>query len=200
MQDKKGVSKGIKFWAFTIVIFVIGIIGWAFYDHYSQPADVEEITLDGGRISLTYADDANLFAIFNATPTSDLVGTKFDSADLFFDFTIKTEILDANFVEYEIILIKDEKNSTALEGNVKVYLEKEDSGTYSSVFDPEIFIANVDDDDNIAGSAMSIYKNKRKSSGNDNYRLRMWISDAAVYSSDVIQNFGVKIAIKGKAK
>ena len=40
---------------------------------------------------------------------------------------------DAEYIEYQIVLVKDEKASSALDSNIKVYLEKEDSGTYSKV-------------------------------------------------------------------
>ena len=198
MENKKSVSKGLIFVVIVIVLLVGAAIGGAFYLHLNQTQDVEEKTLDGGAISLTYVDEVNLFTIENAIPTSDLVGTVSDSAEMFFDFTVKTTIEEANEIEYEIILVKDETVSTALNENIKVYLEKSESGTYVEVAGPEVFTVN--DDLDLDGDAMSIYKTSTKSSGNDNYRLRIWLSDTAVYDASELQNFGVKVAIDGKAK
>ena len=199
MENNNRVSKRIIVGIICIILFVILILVGAIYVYYSTPKSVETKQLNGGNISFTYTDDENLFVIQNAIPTSDLVGTKYDSADLYFDFTVKTEIEDANYIEYEILLLKDDKHSTALENNIKVYLEKETKGAYVGVVEPLVFSANYDDKA-LNTSAMSIYKQKRTSDGNDNYRLRMWISDTAILSSEQVQNYGVKVMIKGVAK
>ena len=47
---------------------------------------------------------------------------------------------------------------------------------------------------------MSVYEEKTTTNRTDNYRLRMWISDKAVFSPEEIQNYTVKIAIKGEAR
>ena len=99
MENKKGISKGILIICLVIVLLVVAIVVGAFYIHNNQPVNVVEENLIGGSVALTYSDDENLFVIENAIPTSDVVGTKFDSAELFFDFTVKTEIEDANYVE-----------------------------------------------------------------------------------------------------
>ncbi len=198
MENKKSVSKGLIFGVIIIVMLVGAVIGGAFYLHLNQVQDVDEKTLDGGAISLTYVDEVNLFTIENAIPTSDLVGTVSDSAETFFDFTVKTTIEEANEIEYEIILVRDETVSTALNENIKVYLEKCESGTYVEVAGPEVFTVN--DDIDLDGDAMSIYKTSTKSSGNDNYRLRIWLSDTAVYDASELQNFSVKVVINGEAK
>lgn len=199
MENKKGISKGILIICLVIVLLVVAIVVGAFYIHNNQPVDVVEENLTGGSVALTYSDDENLFVIENAIPTSDVVGTKFDSAELFFDFTVKTEIEDANYVEYEIILVKDEKTSSSLNDNIKVYLEKEKRGTYSKVVEPIIFKSNITDIE-LGNDLMSVYKQKKTTSGSDNYRLRLWVSDTAVFNAGEVQNFGVKVAIKGIAK
>lgn len=199
MENKKGISKGILITCLIIVLLVVAIVVGAFYIHNNQDVDIIEENLTGGSVSLTYSDDENLFVIENAIPTSDVVGTKLDSAELFFDFTVKTEIEDADYVEYEIILVKDEATSTALNENIKVYLEKEKSGTYSKVVAPTVFDSNTIDAE-LGDDLMSVYKQKKTSSGSDNYRLRLWVSDTAVFNIGDIQNFGVKIALKGIAK
>lgn len=199
MENKKGVSKRIVIYSISIFLFVVGIIIGAFYIYSNQPVDVIEEDLTGGAISLTYSDDENLFVIENAVPTNDTVGMTYDSAELFFDFTVKTEMEDANSIHYDIVLVKDETVSTSLNENIKVYLEKENNGTYVKVADPMVFSANYKDSE-LGNNAMKVYSHVKSKSGNDNYRLRLWLSDTAVFNSGDVQNFGVKVAIKGSAK
>lgn len=199
MGVKRSVSKGVVIACIIIVILVACIVGGTFYIYYGSPKEVYQESLTGGNISLTYSDEENLFAIENAIPTSDIVGKAYDSADLFFDFTVKVDIEDANYIEYDVLLVKDETLSTAINNNIKVYLEKEKNGSYVKVAGPELFTSNLDDEQ-IGNSVMSIYKEKHTESGNDNYRLRMWLSDSAKINAGEIQNYAVKVALKGKAK
>lgn len=199
MENKKGISKGVWFCSAIIILLVIGIIVGAFYIYNKQPVNVAEENLSGGEIALTYSDEENLFVIENAIPTSDLVGTKYDSAELFFDFTIKTELEDANSLSYDVILVKDDILSTAKNENIKVYLEKQTNGSYVKVTDPIVFKTNLNDKE-LGENLMKIYTHKKSKSGNDNYRLRIWVSDTAVFDAGEIQNFGVKVAVKGSAK
>lgn len=199
MEVKKGVSKGVVICCLIIVLLVVGIVGGAFYIYYGSPEEVHQETLDGGKIALSYVDEENLFLLENLIPTSDLVGTVYDSADMFFDFTVNVDIEEANNIEYEVLVVKDETLSTALNTNIKIYLEKEENGNYVKVAGPQIFSSNVEDSD-LGNSVMSLYKMQRKSNGNDNYRLRLWLSDTAVVTPNEIQNFGIKVALKGKAK
>lgn len=199
MESKKGISKSVLFGSLVIVLLVVGIVIGAFYIYDNQPVDVIEQNLSGGDISLTYSDEENLFVIENAVPTSDIVGTKYDSAELFFDFTVKTELEDANSISYDVILVKDDISSTSLNENIKVYLEKQNNGTYVKVIDPIIFKPNLKDAE-LGNDVMKVYTQTKNKSSNDNYRLRIWLSDTAVFNAGEIQNFGVKIALKGSAK
>ena len=199
MESKKGISKGVLFISILIFLLAVGIVVGAFYIHNNQPVDVVEENLSGGAIALTYSDEENLFVIENAIPTSDLVGTKYDSAELFFDFTVKTELEDANSISYNVILVKDDILSTAKNENIKIYLEKQINGSYVKVVEPTIFKPNLNDGE-LGDNAMSIYTYSKSKSGSDNYRLRMWVSDTAVFNAGEIQNFGVKVAVKGSAK
>ena len=199
MEVKKGVSKGVIICCIIIVLLVGSIVAGALYIYYGTPEEVYQETLDGGKISLSYSDDENLFFLENLIPTSDLVGTVYDSADLFFDFTVNVDIEEANNIEYEVLLVKEEILSTSLNTNIKVYLEKQENGNYVSVAGPDVFTSNVEDSE-LANSVMSVYKTKKESNGNDNYRLRLWLGDTAIVSPNESQKFGVKVALKGKAK
>lgn len=199
MENKKGISRKIIIISFCIVILILGIIGGAFYIQKSQPVDVIEETLPGGSVSLTYTDEENLFVIEKAIPTSDVVGTVSDAAELYFDFTVTTDMDEASLIKYSVLLVKDESVSTAINENIKVYLEKQVDGTYKKVGDPKLFENNYKDEQ-IGNTIMKVHEQKKRESGSDNYRLRIWLSDTAVLDSKDNQNFGVKVAVVGTAE
>lgn len=198
MENNKGISKKMWFIIVGIVLVVVAIIVIAAMVFYNQPSDVEIDELNGGEVSLTYTDDENVFTISGAQMMSDTDGMNQDAVDKYFDFTVSTDISNANNIEYSIILVKDEKNSTALNENIKIYLEKQNSGSFEKVFGPEVFDANIKEG-TYEGDAMTILKATKKNSTKDNYRLRMWLAvDSQVNAGD-IQNFTVKIIVDGKA-
>ena len=198
MENKKGIAGKVWLIIICIILVVFAIIGVAGYIHYSKPANVDYEEESGGDVSLTYTDDVNEFVITNAVKMSDADGMAQSAADKYFDFTVSTDISNANNIEYSIILVKDETLSTSVDENVKIYLEKQNSGSFVSLFEPKVFSANIKTG-KYDGEAMTIYKTSRKQSGKDNYRLRMWISDTAVLTEGQIENFGVKIIVDGKA-
>lgn len=198
-KEKRGISKIIIVLCILILLMVCAIIFIVYRDEKSKPAKVYQEGVLGGDISLTYTDDKNLFAIENVLQTSDSVGVLYDSAELFFDFTVNVELDAADNVEYEILLIKDEDFSTALNNNIKVYLEKEIDGKFISVVDPVEFVSDVDDK-KYGETVMSLYKSSTTSNVHDNYRLRMWLSDSAVFDQSQVQNYAVKIGLRGISK
>ena len=86
----------------------------------------------------------------------------------------------------------------SIDPNVKVYLEREDSGTFVKVGEPIKFATEVSENDEDV--SLAIFKVKKTSNDTDNYRLRMWIDETATIDANQIQNYGVKVAIKGEAK
>lgn len=199
MKDNSKVSGKVVVLAIVVILCVCGVIGFAFYIKFNQPNDVVEEKLSGGSVSLTYSDDENLFVLESNIPTSDIAGKASDSADSYFDFTVRSILLDANSIEYEIILVKDDKLSTLDDVNVKVYLEKEVDKKYKEVVSPSFFTKNYKDS-KLGGDAMSVFKYKVTDDASENYRLRMWVSDTAVLDSKEIQKYAVKVAVKGSAK
>ena len=197
MANKKEIS--FKVWMLLIAVFlsVGAVIGLSSYLFYCEPENIEYDEVSGGEISMTYTDDKNIFAITNGIKMSDADGMIQDASDKFFDFSINTDISNANNLEYSIILVKDEELSTALDENVKIYLEKEVSGSYSEVTGPITFSSNMKDSE--YKNAMTIYKGTNKNNKTENFRLRMWISDTAEVTPEQIQNYSVKIIVDGKA-
>ena len=148
------------------------------------------------KISMTYTENMNGISIQDALPTSDEVGKKLNGKGEYFDFTIKSNIVNSS-ITYEIAAIKD-KSSTISDDSIKLYLEKQNSGTYEQVMEPTIF-KSITKRSNIGSpkGSMVLYKLNRKKSGTDNYRLRMWIQEDAVVEMD--KSYTVKVNVYGKA-
>lgn len=148
------------------------------------------------RISMTYTENMNGISIQDALPTSDEVGKKLNGKGEYFDFTIKSNIVNSS-ITYEIAAIKD-KSSTISDDSIKLYLEKQNSGTYEQVMEPTIF-KSITKKSKIGSpkGSMVLYKLNRKKSGTDNYRLRMWIKEDAVVEMD--KSYTVKVYVYGKA-
>ena len=197
MSNKKGIS--FKVWMLLIAVFlsVGAVIGVSAYLFYGEEKNIEYDEVSGGELSMTYTDDQNIFSITNGIMMSDVDGMAQDASDKFFDFSVNTDISNANNLEYSIILVKNEELSTALDENVKIYLEKEVSGSYSEVTGPIVYSSNMKDDK--YENAMTIYKGTNKNNKTENFRLRMWISDTANVTPEQIQNYSVKIMVDGKA-
>ena len=148
------------------------------------------------KISMTYTENMNGISIQDALPTSDEVGKKLNGKGEYFDFTIKSNIVNSS-ITYEIAAIKD-KSSTISDDSIKLYLEKQNSGTYEQVMEPTIF-KSITKRSKIGSpkGSMILYKLNRKKSGTDNYRLRMWIKEDAVVEMD--KSYTVKVNVYGKA-
>jgi len=156
--------------------------------------------LDGGDISLTYTDDTNGLSISDLKPISDATGMKLDRADMFFDFSVSTDLMEANTMEYEISVKKDNNYSTVLDDNIRVYLEEQKGANYVNVFGPKTY--NELEKKSSLGTKkgyMPVYKVKKTKSDIDNYRLRVWLYDKATVPAGAKQNVTMKVYVNGKA-
>ena len=197
-KEKKGLSK--RFWIiiacmclFMVVFLTVGFIVFA-----NREPEVIEQNEDGGYVTLNYSTDSNALTITNAKATTDAVGMKTMKDGEYFDFSVVTNLEEASKVEYEISIIKDEEISTIPDEDIRIYLEKEDSGTYTKLFGPEQYSGAVNYSS--VGSEMGsmvIANVKKIKSETDNYRLRMWMSDKALTASG---NYSVEIDIHAIAK
>jgi len=182
----------------SAVIFLILIICISIF--LNSPKEVKVKNLDGGDISLTYTDDINGLSLSNLKLVSDAVGMKLDSADMFFDFSVATNLTEANELEYEIAIKKDTNYSTTVDENIRVYLEKQKANGYVKVFGPETYDPLTKSNGLTKKEYMPIYREKKTTGGIDNYRLRVWVSDKAKIPTGAKQNITMKVYINGKAK
>ena len=167
---------------------------------FNKPKEVVTENKEGGSVSLSYTDKQNTLAIKNATPLEDSVGIKDLTGENYFEFSVETKLEDAREVNYELSISKNISDCTINDSDIKIYLEKEDSGTYTKVFGPDSFKGSkaVTKLGTPKGD-MVLTKVNNKKSVTENYRLKIWLSNTAS-SSTVSQDYSVDINVVGNAK
>ena len=200
MSNKKGSELSGLFWIILIIIcLVLAIfVGFLFVEFGKQKDIVIENEENGGNIVLNYTNNITGLYLTKALPTNDNVGTKLSDEGLYFDFAIDTKLDNATAIDYEISVIKDKKKSTIPDEDIRIYLEKEESGTYTKVFGPSAF-KGIKEDSKLGSQSGSMILNKvtTKKSIVDNYRLRMWLSDSSLLQSG---DYAVEVVVNGIAK
>ena len=194
---KKKLTK--KFWIILICIFCVFItlvaVGYhAFSNRTKKVVEKEE---KGGKVTLNYSTNVNGLSIVGATKIADDVAMKDMTAGKYFDFSIDVDISKANSVEYEIFITKDVKNSNISDDDIRIYLEKEKSGTYSQILKPTKYMPLKKESQ--LGSkkgSMILNSNKTSKSVTENYRLRLWLSDTSLLETG---NYSVNVFVVGKA-
>lgn len=182
----------------TISIIVIGIIGLSFAVFSSSDGNKEYNTIATGKISMTYTEAVNGISITNAFLTTDEAGKKLSGDKQYFDFTVDTVIEGDAEIEYDIAAIKG-SNSSIDDDDIRLYLEQQKSGTYSSLMEPSKFISISKESKNGSPkNSMILATVKKNESEIDNYRLRMWLADSAQLD-DNEQTFAVKINVYAKS-
>ena len=199
MVDKNKMSKGVLFGILGVSCLVIIIVVLAAWLYFNAPKKVKKEKLEGGNIYLTYSDDICGLDISGFTALTDDEGKKINRADMYFDFSVASELDEANEILYEIVVTPEKKTTVPLK-NIKVYLEKQSSGTYVPVGEP--MVLSVSKEKTTLGSpanSMVLHKESKKKSITDNYRLRVWASKeggATITDKDIIS---LKVSVNGKA-
>ena len=105
---------------------------------------------------------------------------------------------NASAVEYEISLVKNQVNSNISNDDIKIYLEKEKSGTYTKVFGPDKFTP-LKKNTKLGSKkgSMSLLSVRKTNSTADNYRLRVWLSDKSTLDKG---DYEVDVEVNGIAK
>lgn len=194
--ENKEYSKKIIISLILVIILVLLVICLSFSAYIKMEQNKQSKDDVKANVSMTYTESTNGISIENASPTSDEVGKKLNGKNEYFDFTVSTKNPNKSKVVYEIAAVKD-KNSTISDDDIRIYLEKQVSGTYEEIIKPQPFkpIAKNSKIGSPKGS-MLLKKVKTKVSSNDNYRLRMWLSDKANIQD--VKTYAVKINVYGK--
>ena len=197
---EKGSNKLSKtFWILTLILCILCIagisIGFYFYKQETNKVIVKDEL--GGDVYLKYVGNTNGLTLLNSSPMTDQLGALQDGDNKYFDFSVEVDLDEADFVEYEIAIVKDKSFSNIPDNEVKFYLEEENSGSFSKVFGPSEFkpLEKKTELGTDKGD-MVLYTVKKADSGTINYRLRMWMAETSTMS---VGNYSVEVSINGKA-
>ena len=197
---EKGSNKLSKtFWILTLILCILCIVGISIGFYFYKQETNKVVVKDklGGDVYLKYVGNTNGLTLLNASPMSDRLGALQDGDNKYFDFSVEVDLDEADFVEYEIAIVKDKSFSNIPDNEVKFYLEEENSGSFSKVFGPSEFkpLEKKTELGTDKGD-MVLYTVKKADSGTINYRLRMWMSET---STMPVGNYSVEVSINGKA-
>lgn len=198
-NDIKNTTNKIIISLALVTVLLVGVVIASFATFTRCQETSKDNNINTGTISMTYTEDNNAIKIQNAMPITDAVGKKLSGSGEYFDFTITSDIEGDATVMYEVSAIKD-KSSTIADSEVKLYLEKQNQGTYSEILKPQNYTpVKTKTEIGSPKGAMVLVKTSHSSSQADNYRFRMWIDEKAVIT-DTNKNYTVKINVYGKAK
>lgn len=198
-KDKK--NKFSKtFWSMSLVLCLICIFGIGVSFYFYKLETGKEVVKEefGGNVYLKFVGNTNGLTLLNSAPMTNQLGMIQDGENKYFDFSVEVDLDKANYVEYEIALIKDKAFSNIPDSEVRFYLEEEMSGTFTKIFDPKEFIALSEK--SVLGTDvgdMVLYNVKKDVSGTTNYRLRMWLAET---SQLLAGNYSVEVLINAEAK
>lgn len=197
-KELKGKNKGFITIIICFCIALLLLVAVGFFVFSNREKEVIEKEKHGGNVTLNYTSNIKGLNIVNATPTTNAVGIAITDENQVFDFSIKIDLDKAKSLEYEVYITKKKNESTITDDDIRIYLEKEKSGTYTKVLEPTKFQA-LKEDSKIGSKkeSMIITKEKKIKSDVDNYRLRMWQAE-----NSLIQNgsYSIEVHVVGKAK
>lgn len=202
VENKNDNDSDKKLWILIglISFAVIIVLVICFVVFFNKPKEVVTENKPGGEVSLSYTEKQNTLSIKDAKPLEDSVGIKDLTGDNYFEFSVETKLKDAREINYEISIKKNISDCTINDSDIKIYLEKEESGTYTKVFGPEPFKGIKKDTElGTKKGEMILTKVNKKKSMTENYRLKIWLSNNASPST-VSQDYSVDINVVGNAK
>ncbi len=194
-MNKKGIYISLIISLVIIILLIVLVVLF-----FKQPPKIEKQSLEGGSIILTYVDDSSVLVLEEATPKSDEEGISNIAADQYFDFTVTSDIVDANELDFEVGVECNSETTVNCE-LIKIYLEEMVDGGYVKVNDPVLF--NAIDEKTELGTkkgSMIIYEGKDKKSTYHNFRLRAWINPDASIDPAITYKIVLDVNIYGKAK
>ena len=196
-KENKGISNkliAVLITVFTIVILILLLISFVLFKK-SQSKKVK-VKTDTEVISIVYAKESNGLNMKGYVPLKDEDGKKLDKKEYYFDFNVKSHKSEDVSIDYELSLSKDDKCNLS-DKQIKVYLEKENEGTYVKSFNPKLYkgISKRSELGTRKGS-MILFSDNIVDNVNDKYRLRVWVDEKAVIKSPIECSVSVNIYAK----
>lgn len=205
-QIDKNYSQKIFISLLLVTLLVIIVISFSFAAFVKTESGIKN-TIKSGEISMNYLEKTNGISIENALPTSDEKGKAQLGENEYFDFIVNSKLVGDMKAIYEIAAIKD-STSTIPDNEIRLYLEKEKSGTYTKVMKPKNFIPTSKETAIGTPKGAMVLKRVIKKRGkknkyrvveySDNYRLKMWLGENATIGTN--KTYTVKINIYGKTE
>lgn len=196
-MDNSYKTKNILFIILGISVILILVVIFSFIMFFKhQKNNVNEV-IKNSVVTMNYKTSTAEFKLANLTPMSNEVGKALRTEGSYFDFAVSSQLDEDSSVQYEIALIKDSE-STISDNDVVIYLEKQNSGSYAKVDDPQIFTPSKKKT-SLGSPAKSMVVDKVTLSSEKvvNYRLRMWIREGAVVDPSGV--YSVKVKVFGQA-
>ena len=200
MKNKKNGDLSRNFWyaliGISLILFIL--IGISFFMFSNREEEVIDKKIKGGNILLKYTNDITGLSITKVTPVTDAVGMKNDKEGQLFDFSLDITLDEAGTIDYEIAAVKNETTSTIADDDIRIYLEKEQSGTYNKVFGPSAY-KPLKKDSKLGSpdGSMVLVSASTSKDLKENYRLRMWLSNNGLTKEG---NYSVEVIVNGKAR
>lgn len=189
-------TRTILIYLIICTILILFVVGGAFL-LFEGNERVDKDVVDVGTIYLQYVGDDSSYVLKNAIPLLESDAKRNDEVGNYFDFSVKCEV--SKEIDYEIAIIKDE-NSNISDKVVHFYLEKQNNGTFSKVFESKNY-KGLKTKSKLGSPEGSMVLSKVKCGKNstDSYRLRMWLDEnSPAVTAD--QFYKVKIKVYNNAK
>ena len=200
MKEKNGVSKKVLISIVVVSILFLLTIILTFVCYVAGNKNKKDKILDSGSIVMTYSNNSNSLTIDNSLTFSDNDGMLLKNVNYYFDFTVNTTLKDSKEIDYEISIKKD-PTSTIADDKVRIYLEKQKSGTFTKVFEPKQYVPLPKKTDiGTPTGSMVLLNGISKKDSSDNYRLRIWVCDTSGLDSSQLSNYTVSVDVYGKAR
>lgn len=193
-------SKQILLSVFGIALLLIAVIGISYAVFIFTSKSMTNNTIRTGKLSFQYLEGNRVIQITDALPISDIVGKKQTE---FFDFHISSTIRGDAHISYEIRAKSIPVEHPLDPKFVKLYLEKEQAGSYQTVLQPSVFQVNQStslSNSDIDLDTMLLYSDKISSKEKDlsvldeGFRLRMWL-DSSYPLDRISKSFKIKLLV-----
>lgn len=200
MKKNNGVSRKVLISIIIVSILFLLTIVLAFVCCIAGNKNKKDKVYDSGSIVMTYSNSSNSLTIDNSLTFSDNDGMLLKNVNYYFDFTVNTTLKDSKEIDYEIS-IKKNPTSTISNDKIRIYLEKQKSGTFTEVFEPKQYVPLTEKSDiGTPVGSMVLLKGVSKKDSSDNYRLKIWVSDTSGLDSSQLSDYTVSVDVYGKAR
>lgn len=199
-MDKKGKSISNKFLIVGLIVItsiLFFILAFVFIKYKASKKVIK-----GKKITemmyITYSNKNNGIDVDKNFVKNDEDGKKEKDISRYFNFNVESKITDKQKIEYEVVIEKDSKCNIN-DNNLKVYLERENEGTYIKVFEPKKYIALKKKSK--VGSpkgAMVLFDGTYSKDVIEKYRLKVWIKDGTETTDDTKCHISTKLYAKVK--